>query len=108
MFFVSNGDGMGLARRMHLDGFRVCLFVDVPFSRSKCVMHGLCPQAMSLEEGLANHPEAVVFDTTGRGEIADRLAAWMPVFGAGTLQDALEFRRGWALEVMASCGIRVP
>src|SRR5438105_4077571 len=104
MLFCSNGDGLGLARRMHLDGFHLNLFVDVPFSRQKGVMQGLCPQVSSLEEGLAQRPEAVVFDSSARGPLADQLASWVPVFGAGSLCDALEFRRGWALEVMASCG----
>ncbi len=57
---------------------------------------------------LAARPEAIVWDSTDAGELADSLREWMPVWGAGRVQDLLEIDRAYGIEVMTRTGIRIP
>jgi len=104
-----NGDGVGLSRRIFLDGHPITLFLSESFNRKKEHYKGLCPQVMSFEEGRDLNPEAVVFESSGFGALADELRqSGVSVWGAGSLQDSLESNRGWGIEVMAKFGIRIP
>lgn len=101
------GDGGGIAYQMVREGAQVDLFIKNPFFRKQ--MSGLVPHVESLEEGLKNKPDLIVFDLNGEGELADKLRkdGWK-VVGGGVLADRLENDRAWAGKVAKQYGISTP
>lgn len=54
-------------------------------------------------------PDAVIFDCTGNGALADRMRKiGVPVYGGSVLADKLEFERDAVLDIIEKAGISVP
>ncbi len=102
-----SADSGGLAYIMQREGAQVWMYVKDSFSRR--VMDGLVPHVESLEDGLKQKPDIIIFDLNGDGEKADKLRAdgWK-VIGGGRLSDKLEFDRAWGVKVAKQYGIKVP
>lgn len=101
------GDGGGLAYQMKQEGAQVDLYIDEPFFRKQMV--GLVPHVESLEEGLKNKPDFIIFDLNGEGAIADKLRkdGWK-VVGGSALADKLENDRSYGAKVAKQYGIPTP
>ena len=108
ILWISVGSGGGLARDLN-KSHPTTLYYDWGFAREKRLYDGLAPQVQSLEDGLAKRPDAVLFESTGLGDLAERLRTWVPVWGGGgAIQDVLEKNRGFCVKLVDQCGIRVP
>lgn len=107
LFFSLYGDGGGLAYEMKREGAQVDLYIQDPFYRKQMV--GLVPHVESLEEGLKNKPDFIIFDLNGEGEIADKLRkdGWK-VIGGSVLADRLENDRTYGGKVAGQYGISTP
>ena len=107
LFFSPWGDGGGLAYQCQREGARVDLYIKDKFYRKQQM--GLVPHVESLEEGLRNKPDVIVFDLNGEGETADKLRkdGW-PVVGGGVLADRLEQDRSYGSKVAKQYGILTP
>lgn len=101
------GDIGGIAYQMVREGATVDLFVKDKFYRR--AMDGLVPKVETIEEGLKNKPDFILFDLNGDGEKADQLrSAGYKVIGASKLADKLEMDRSYGGKVAAQYGLRVP
>lgn len=101
------GDGGGIAYQMKQEGAQVDLYIKDPFYRKQMV--GLVPHVESLEEGLNNKPDLILFDLNGEGKIADKLRkdGWKVVCGS-ELADKLENDRVYGGKVAKQYGIATP
>lgn len=101
------GDSSGLAYMMKREGASVDLFIKDKFYRQQ--MDGLVPKVESLEEGLKNKPDFILFDLNGDGEVADKLRkdGWK-VVGGSALADKLENDRSYGGKVALQYGLSVP
>jgi len=107
LFFSPYGDSGGLAYQMQREGAQVDLYIDDPFYRKQMV--GLVPHVETLEEGLKNKPDFIIFDLNGEGKTADELRAkGYRVVGGSVLADRLENDRAWAGKVAKQYGISTP
>jgi phosphoribosylamine--glycine ligase len=102
-----SGDSAGLAWIMQREGSDVSIFIKEPWARE--VMSGLVPHVESIEEGLKEKPDVILFDLNGDGQVAEKLRkdGWK-VVGGSTLADKLEMDRAWAGKVASQYGIRTP
>jgi phosphoribosylamine-glycine ligase len=107
ILWIGAGSSNALARAVNKN-HPTTLYLDWAFAREKHMYTGLIPQVAALEDGLKQRPDAVVFDGSGNGIMADNLRKWLPVWGAGSLQDDLEENRGWCITLMHACGLNVP
>lgn len=107
LFYSPFGDGGGLAYQCKREGAQVDLFIKDPLYRKQMI--GLVPHVESLEEGLKNKPDVIVFDLNGEGEIADKLRrdGWK-VVGGSALADKLENDRSYGGKVAKQYGIATP
>lgn len=103
----SSGDSGGLAYMMKKEGADVWLYIKDPFS--KRVMDGLIPQVDTLEAGLKQKPDFILFDLNGSGEKADQLRkdGWK-VVGGSSLADKLEMDRAYGVSLAKQNGIKTP
>ncbi len=101
------GDSSGLAWQMQKEGAQVDLFIKEKWARRQ--MEGIVPHVETLEEGLRNKPDFILFDSNGDGETADKLRAdgWRVVCGS-RLSDKLEFDRAYGVKVCKQYGIKTP
>lgn len=101
------GDSSGLAYLMHKEGAKVDFFVKNKIFRR--AMDGIVPRVETLEEGLANKPDFVLFDLNGDGETADKLRKdGLRVVNGSKLADRMEFDRAWGVKLCEQYGIRTP
>lgn len=107
LFYSPFGDGGGLAYQAKREGAQVDLFIKDPIYRKQMI--GLVPHVESLEEGLKNKPDCIIFDMSGEGETADKLRkdGWK-VVGGSALADKLENDRSYGGKVAKQYGIATP
>lgn len=100
-------ESVGLAYLMHKEGAQVDLFIKDSTNRN--LMHGLVPHVESLEEGLKNKPDVIIFDFREDGKTADKLRAdgWEVVCGSA-IADKLEMDRAYGVKVAEQYGMKVP
>ena len=108
LWVSKNGEGLPIARHMHRHGAPVVVFIGDAFYREKRLYDGLLPQVATLEAGLKCRPECVIFDSSAMGDLADGIGKYLPVWGGSAIADAMEQDRGFGIELMARCGIRIP
>ena len=101
------GDIGGVALQMVKEGATVDLFIkEKSYRRS---MEGLVPHVDSIEEGLRNKPDLVLFDLNGDGELADKIRKdGYKVIGSSVMADRLEMDRSYGVKVAKQYGIHVP
>lgn len=101
------GDSSGLAWQMQKEGATVDLFIKEKWARSH--MEGIVPHVETLEEGLKNKPDYILFDLNGDGQTADKLRAdgWKVINGS-VLADKMEFDRGYGVKLCDQYGIKTP
>lgn len=101
------GDAGGLAWMMQREGAKVDLYIKDSFSRR--VMDGLVPHVDSIEEGLKNRPDVILFDLNGDGATGDKLRkdGWN-VIGGSSFADRLEMDRSYGAKVAKQYGIKCP
>lgn len=101
------GDIGGVALQMIREGAKVDLFIkEKSYRRS---MDGLVPKVETIEEGLSNKPDFVLFDLNGDGELADKIRKdGYKVIGSSALADKLEMDRAYGGKVAKQYGIKVP
>lgn len=96
-----------MAYQCKREGARVDLYIKDPFYRKQMI--GLVPHVESLEEGLKNKPDFIVFDLNGEGTTADKLRqdGWK-VVGGSKLADRLENDRTYGGKVAKQYGLATP
>jgi phosphoribosylamine-glycine ligase len=101
------GDSSGLAWQMQKEGASVDLFVKDKSMRR--TMEGIIPHVETLEEGLKNKPDFIIFDLNGDGKTADDLRkdGWKVINGSA-LADRMEFDRAWGVKLCQQVGIKTP
>lgn len=98
------GEGAGLLHMIAEEGNDVSLFIKDP--DYKTVWDGLLPKVKKIAP---DKDTVVIFDTSGMGDIADRLKkSGVPVVGGSKWADKLEHDREFGFEVMEECGIEFP
>lgn len=101
------GDIGGIAYQMVREGAKVDLYIKDKSYRN--AMSGLVPHVESMEEGINNKPDFVIFDLGGDGELADTLRKnGLIVIGGSKLADRLEMDRSWGGKVAEQYGLCVP
>jgi phosphoribosylamine--glycine ligase len=107
LFYSLWGDGGGIAYQCQREGAQVDLYIKDPFYRKQQI--GLIPHVESVEEGLRNKPDFIVFDLNGEGTFADHLRkqGWK-VVGGSALADKLEEDRSYGAKVAKQYGIATP
>lgn len=109
-FFIHSmcGDGLGLAQWLQdIDGHEVYYYCKEAHFR-ECGK-GLVTFVDSVEAGLKKSPEAVIFDMSGAGALADSLGAQgYPVLGGGKFNDLIEHDRSYGMALCKQVGITVP
>lgn len=107
LFYNLTEEGGSIAYQMKQEGASVDLYIKDKSCRTQ--MDGLIPKVESLEEGLRNKPDFIVFDYKGDGETADSLRkdGWK-VIGSSVLADKLENDRSYGGKVAKQYGLFVP
>lgn len=107
LIYSLEGDSAGLAYQMHREGASVDLFIKNKWARRS--MEGIVPHVETLEEGLKNKPDYILFDLNGDGAVADKLRSdgWKVINGS-KMADRLEFDRSYGVKICQQNGIRVP
>lgn len=101
------GDSGGIAYQMQKEGAQVDLFIKEKWARRQ--MEGVVPHVETIEEGLKNKPDLILFDLNGEGNDADRLRAdgWKVVCGS-KMADKMEFDRAYGVKLCQQYGIKTP
>ena len=103
----SSGDIGGLAYLMQKEGAQVQIYIKDAFARR--VMEHIVPYVQSIEEGLKNRPDYILFDLNGDGETGDKLRKdGHKVIGGYSLMDKLEMDRAYGVNLAKQYGIKVP
>lgn len=103
----SEGDSAGLAWQMQKEGSQVDFFVKEKWARRH--MEGIIPHVETLEEGLKNKPDFILFDLNGDGGTADSLRKnGFKVVNGSALADKLEFDRSYGVKICKQYGIKTP
>lgn len=107
LFISKEGDSSGIWYQCQKDGVKVSSYIEDKWARR--LMDGIVPKVESIEEGLKENPDFIVFDLNGMGEQADKLRSdgWK-VVGGSNLADRLEFDRSWGVKICEQYGIKVP
>jgi len=107
LFYSLWGDGGGIAYQCQREGATVDLYIKDAFFRKQQI--GLVPHVETVEEGLRNKPDFIVFDLNGEGTFADHLRkqGWK-VVGGSALADKLEEDRTYGGKVAKQYGLAVP
>jgi phosphoribosylamine--glycine ligase len=107
LIYSLEGDSCGLAWKMQKEGASVDLFIKEKWARPQ--MEGIVPHVETLEEGLKNKPDYILFDLNKDGAVADKLRSdgWK-VVGGSKLADQMEFDRAWGVKLCEQYGIPVP
>lgn len=92
---------------MQNEGASVQIYVKDPFFRK--IMGGIVPHVNSVEDGLKNRPDFVLFDTSGNGVLADKIKKdGFNVIGSSEFADRLELDRSYGAKVSKQYGIACP
>lgn len=103
----ASADFAGVALQMVKEGAKVDLFIEDKFYRR--AMDGLVPKVETMEEGLKNKPDLVVFSLNGEGKQADEIRKkGFKVVGASEFADKLEMDRAYGVNVAKQYGVKVP
>lgn len=103
----ASADLAGVALQMVKEGAKVDLFIEDAFYRR--AMEGLVPKVKTMEEGLKNKPDLVIFSLNGKGKEADAIRKQgFKVVGASEFADKLEMDRAYGVNVAKQYGIKVP
>lgn len=103
----ATADFVGIAYQMVKEGAQVDLFIKDKFYRQ--AMDGIVPKVESMEEGLKNKPDFVIFSLNGDGELADKIRKdGYRVIGASAMADKLEMDRSYGVKVAKQYGFHVP
>ena len=107
LIFSKEGDSSGLAYQMKREGATVDFFIKEKWARRQ--MDGIVPKVESLEEGLKNRPDFILFDLNGDGDTADKLRkdGWKVINGSA-LADKMEFDRAYGVKLCEQYGIKTP
>lgn len=106
-FYSKHNDALGLAIHMAQEGDEIIYYCEEEVAAEAAV--GFVKCVKSLPEGLASHPDYVIFDMVGNGLLAEKLKkSGYKVFGAGKVNDQLELDRDFATKVCQSLNIRIP
>lgn len=107
LIYSMEGDSCGIAYKMQKEGAQVDLFIKEKWARRQ--MEGIVPHVETLEEGLKNKPDYILFDLNKDGAVADDLRrdGWKVVNGS-KLADKLEFDRAYGVKVCEQVGIKTP
>jgi phosphoribosylamine-glycine ligase len=101
------GDSAGLAWQFQKEGASVDFFIKEKWARRQ--MEGIVPHVETLEEGLKNNPDFILFDLNGDGESGDKLRkdGWKVINGS-KMADKMEFDRAWGVKLCEQYGIKTP
>ena len=100
----SDGDGLGIARRIVDEGWDVTAFI-----KNKKFAHDYDGLLKKADKIIASPDMLYLFDATPGGKTADRLRAQgYPVLGASVFAQQLEMDRHLALDLMKDAEIQVP
>jgi phosphoribosylamine--glycine ligase len=103
----ASADFVGIAYQIQKEGTKVDLFIKDKFYRN--AMDGLIPKVESMEEGLRNKPDLVIFSLNGDGELADKVRKdGYKVIGGSAMADKLEMDRSYGVKVAKQYGLSVP
>src|SRR5258708_5669795 len=107
LIYSLEGDSGGLAWKMQKEGAAVGFFIKKKWGRPQ--MDSIVPHVETLEEGLKNKPDFILFDLNKDGETADKLRVegWKVLCGS-KLADKMEFDRAWGVKLCEQYGILVP
>lgn len=108
-FFVvsERGDGAGVAARLVREGHEVLMYFRDITARKN--LDGIVKKVFSIQEGLNELPDVVVFDMVGFGNEAEKVReAGFRVFGGGKWNDKLELDRKFSMKTMDVMGIKAP
>lgn len=108
LIYSQCGDGIGLAQWLQeIDDHEVYFYCKNEDFRD--CGKGIVNHVSSLNAGLAKSPEAVIFDMSGDGELADKLGTQgYPTVGAGKFNDLIENDRSYGMDLCRRVGIAVP
>lgn len=103
----SSADSGGLAYLMQKEGAQVDFYVKDPSYRRG--MEGIVPHVETMDEGLRNKPDVVLFDLNGDGDEAERIRRMgFKVVGGSQIADRLEMDRNYGTSVAKQYGLKVP
>ena len=97
------GEGAGLLSKIKDEGNSCRIWIREKDYQS--VYDGILEKAKTP---LAQPDEIVIFDSSGMGDIAEKLSRTNLVFGASNFHDKLENNRSFGLEFMKRNGIQIP
>lgn len=107
LFVSKEGDSSGLWYLCKKQGDTVKSYIKEKWARR--IMDGIIPKCETLEEGLSDKPEVIVFDLNGMGKEADAIRkSGHKVVCGSELSDKLEFDRAWGVNICKQYGIRTP
>jgi phosphoribosylamine-glycine ligase len=101
-----SGSGCWFLLRLMREGHDCDWFEIDPKPRHKDVLKGLIPPP--IENPKFADYDLVIFDSTGHGELAEKILKVTPVIGDSMLASRLEDDRLFGIETMEMCGIEVP
>jgi phosphoribosylamine-glycine ligase len=84
------------------------LLGDSPRQAERRILRGLVPAPLDSPPSDFSPYDLVIFDSTGNGELAEKIRKQTPVIGDGLLSQRLEDDRLYGIQVMQACGIEVP
>ena len=103
----ASADFAGIAYQMQKEGTKIDLFIADKSYRQ--AMDGLLPKVESLEEGLKNKPDLVIFSLNDDGEEADKVRKQgFKVMGSSAFAKKLEMDRAYGVKVAQQFGLKVP
>lgn len=103
----SEGIGAWFLLRLQQEGHEVDWFEIEPKPKRAKVLKGLVPPPLEHQPRFSAY-DLCIFDSSGHGDLADKIARATPVIGDSSLATKLEDDRLYGINVMESCGIEVP
>ncbi len=100
-----NADAIALLPRLKELGHKVDFWVKE--KEAKPSYAGMIPQVEKYDEGLTKD-SVLLFDMVGLGNTADALKLKYPVYGGGKINDMLELKRDFGMQIAKAAGVKVP
>lgn len=102
-----SADFVGVAYQMKKEGCSVDVFIADPGYRN--AMDGILNKVDSIEKGLRNNPDLVIFSLNEDSELADKIRAdGYKVIGSSRIAKKLEMDRAYGVKVCQQYGIKTP